>query len=317
MMNLSNSLKILILIHGIVLSTAVIAAENLSTSGNPPVYVSEINPERDVGYYVGDILQRTLTLRVEKPYQLLETSLPLVGNEKKYRGQKQGIEIHSARMKKSEQADFNIYTLDLSYQIFTSNVVAKPSALPAEYVKFGGNGRVFAVRLPSWNFRISPLAVFGSVKLEQDMSQFRGPLLLDSQPHRQALWALLATLGVALAGLLYILGNRAWLPRMGGPFARASRDLRKLPATDRGLQQALMRVHQAFNTSHGSSVFATQEFLAAKPGFVPLREEIERFFLLSRAVFFDESAQTGIDGTPLSWLRQFCRRCRDCERGLK
>ena len=59
------------------------------------------------------------------------------------------------------------------------------------------------------------------------------------------------------------------------------------------------------------------EILAAKPGFAPIADEIERFFLLSRTVFFDASARAGIEGEPLAWLRQFCRRCRDCERGLK
>jgi mxaA protein len=34
-------------------------------------------------------------------------------------------------------------------------------------------------------------------------------------------------------------------------------------------------------------------------------------------VFFEPAAAHGITGEPMAWLRQFCRRCRDCERGLK
>lgn len=292
-------------------------SENLSPKGYPPVYVSVANPSRDVGLHVGDVLQRIITLRVQKPYKLLETSLPLAGNQKKHRGQKQGIETRSATLEHSEQGDYNIYRLDISYQVFTNNVVAKPSALPPEFVKFSGNGKIFQVRIPSWQFRISPLAVFGSVKIEADMSLYRGPLLLDNQPYRYALYTLLAILGATLLALLYVVGNRSWLPRMGGPFARAYRELRKLPADDAGLKQGVSRMHQAFNTSCGGSVFTADDVVTAKPGFAVIKDEIARFFMLSRTVFFDTNAEPGIAESPQAWLREFCRRCRDCERGLK
>lgn len=291
--------------------------ENLSPQGNPPVYVTTLNPSRDVGFFVGDVLQRIITLKVPKPYKLLQTSLPLTGTQKKRQGQKQGIEVHSAKLEQSEEGDYNVYKLDITYQVFTNNVVAKPAALPPEFVKFSGKGKLFLVRIPSWSFRISPLAVFGSVKVEYDMSDYRGPLLLDDTAHRYAMWALLGVLSCSLLGLLYIVGNQSWLPRMGGPFARALRDLRKLPASDGGLRQGLTRVHHALNASYGGSVFTAQEFLAAKPGFASIKDEIERFFLLSRTVFFDASADADINGAPQAWVRQFCRRCRDCERGLK
>ena len=322
MINLPKLSIALAFVASLCLSVPVLAAdqplgENLSPKGYPPVYVHTINPGRDVGLHVGDVLQRIIVMRVQKPYKLQQTSLPLTGNQKLHQNKKQGIEVHTVSLDQDEDGDFNVYTLDITYQVFTNNVVAKPAALPPEFVKFGGNGKLFQVRIPSWSFRISPLAVFGNVKIEFDMSPYRGPLLLDSTPHRYALWALLGVLGAALLGLLYILGGRSWLPRMGGAFARALRDLRKLPPTEAGLQQAVTRMHQAFNASYGGSVFTAQEFLAVKPGFAPIADEIERFFLLSRTVFFDASARAGIEGEPLAWLRQFCRRCRDCERGLK
>lgn len=321
MINMPNIFSALVLAFCIGLTPAVAAdrptGENLSPEGSPPVYVTTINPGRDVGFYVGDVLQRIIILKVAKPYKLLQTSLPLTGNQKKYKNIKQGIEVHTAKLKHSEQGDYNVYTLDLTYQIFTNNVVAKPAALPPEFVKFSGKGKMFTVRIPSWSFRISPLAVFGSVKIEADMSPYRGPLLLDATRHRYALWALLGVLGCSLLGLLYIIGNSTWLPRMGGPFARALRDLRKLPANETGLQQGVTRVHHAFNANYGGSVFTAEEFLAARPGFISIKDDIERFFLLSRRVFFDASAGPAIEGSPQTWLRQFCRRCRDCERGLK
>jgi mxaA protein len=284
---------------------------------DPRVSVRTIEPKRDVGYTVGDILERTVILEAKKPYQLLETSLPIAGNDKKRRGKGSGIEVREVRLEKSTRLDRTIYTLHLSYQVFTNNIVAKPAILPAEMVKFGGDGKNFEIRIPSWSYRISPLAVYGSVVVERDMSGFRGPLKLDAARHYQGLWAALAVLGLSLLGLLYVLGSSSWLPRMGGPFARAYRDLRKLPATPEGLSQGVTRLHQALNTTAGNSVFDTAGLLKRKPGFAPVAPELEQFFGLSRTVFFEPAAAHGITGEPMAWLRQFCRRCRDCERGLK
>ena len=284
---------------------------------DPRVSIRTIEPKRDVGYTVGDILERTVVLEAQKPYQLLETSLPIAGNDKKRRGKGSGIEVREVRLEKSTGIDKNIYTLHLSYQVFTNSIVAKPAALPAEKVKFGGEGKNFEVRIPSWSFRISPLAVYGSVVVERDMSGFRGPLKLDATRYYHGLWAALGVLALALLGLLYVLGTSSWLPRMGGPFARAYRDLKTLPATHEGLSQGVTRLHQALNTTAGNSVFDAAGLLKRKPGFAPVAPELEQFFGLSRTVFFEPTAPHGIVGEPLAWLRQFCRRCRDCERGLK
>lgn len=280
------------------------------------IVVRTIEPTRDVGYTVGDILSRTVILEAQKPLILVETSLPIPGNDKKRKGKGSGIEVRDVKLEKSAGLDKTTYTIHLTYQVFTSSVVAKPASLPAEFVKFNGRGESFDFRIPSWGFRISPLAVYGSVVVERDMSTFRGPLLLDTtQPYR-ILWGLLALLGISLLGLLYVLGSTTWLPRMGGPFARAYRDLKKLPATAEGLSLAIARLHQAFNATTGGSVFDSTAFLDQKPGFAPVGTEIERFFGLSRTVFFEPGAAHDIDD-PQAWLRQFCRKCRDCERGLK
>ncbi|TSA48691.1 MAG: hypothetical protein D4R48_05105 [Nitrosomonadales bacterium] len=296
---------------------AALAEEDLLI--DPRVSIRTVEPAREVGYTVGDILERTITLEAKKPYKLLETSLPIVGYERRYKGQVTGIELRRIHLEQSPGTDATTYTLHLAYQVFTNNIVAKPAMLPPEIVKFSGAGKMFEYRIPSWSFRISPLAVYGSVKIEKDMSPFRGPLLLDASAEKLRLKVLLALFGVSLLGLLYVLGANTWLPRMGGPFARACRDLRKLPATDEGLQQAVTRVHQALNASAGNTVFGgnLEAFLLDRPAFIPLRADIERFFGLSRQVFFEPAAAHDIGATPLVWLRQFGRRCRDCERGLK
>ena len=252
-----------------------------SSGSDPRVKITTIEPSRDVGYTVGDILTRTAILEVPQPYELLPTSLPIAGNDKKRQNKGLGIEVREVTVEKSTGAGTNIYKVRLSYQVFTNKVVARPAALPPEFVKFGGKGENFKARIPSWNFRISPLAVFGSVNVERDMSGFRGPLLMSTRQHHRLLQVLLGVLVLSSLGLLYILGTHAWLPRMGRPFAHAYRDLKKISANESGVQQAISRVHQALNASAGVGVFDTPGFLARKPEFLTVSDDIERFFKLS------------------------------------
>ncbi|HLD10311.1 MAG TPA: hypothetical protein VJB68_09725 [Methylophilaceae bacterium] len=284
------------------------------------IKVAIIEPERDVGYVVGDILQRTVTLEVKKPYELIETSLPIVGYEHRYQGQVTGIELSKISSEKISHSSSTTYTVHLSYQAFTTGKVAKPAILRPEVIKFKGakKGDILQYQIPPFSFRISPLSVYGQVKVKDEMSPFRPPLLLDASPEKFKLKVLLGLLGAALLGLLYIFGMRAWLPRMGAPFAKAYRDIRKLPTTPEGLQQAVARVHKSLNATAGNSVFSDNldQFVAQKPAFKPVKTDIERFFGLSRQVFFEPQATHQAGEAPLDWLRSFCRRCRDCERGL-
>ena len=177
-------------------------------------------------------------------------------------------------------------------------------------------------RIPSLSIAISPIAIFGQVKIENNMSPFLGPLLISDAKEKQSLKISLAALALSLLGLLYILGQRAWLPRMGKPFAKAYRIVRKTGSTEDGLKQAISALHQAFNTTAGMSVFNDNlsQFLHNHPDFYPIRPEIEQFFNLSRQVYFEPSFQPeskyGINNDPHQWLLSFTRHCRDCERGL-
>lgn len=284
------------------------------------VKLKEINPTKTVGYTVGDIIERAVILDIKKPYKLLETSLPIVGYERRYKGQVVGIELSSIKHEQEEFDDFNRHTLQLAYQVFTNNVVAKPAILPPEIVKLQNGKEIVQYRIPSWQFAISPISVFGAVKVESDMSPLRGPLLLNTDSNQQYLKVLVTILALSLLGLLYIFGKHAWLPKMGGPFSRAYRQVSKLRRhpDEQNLRTAVSKVHEALNKTAGHSVFSDtlDAFIAKKPAFVPIRGELMQFFGLSRQVFFEPQAAHEAGAEPLEWLRKFCRHCRDCERGL-
>lgn len=313
----------------LLLSISLIATANDAPSPEIPdgiIKLNKVNPDRNVGFLMGDILNRTITLEVKKPYKLIETTLPIVGYEHRYKGQVSGIELKKISHSKKENRDSTTYVIQLAYQVFATAPVVKPAILPAEIIKFQGPATPEAkdglvqYEIPPFYFRISPMAVFGAVKIEEDMSPLRQPILLQPYPEKQKLVACLIVLGFSLLGLLYILGSRAWLPFMGRPFAQASRQLRKLsPKNPEHLKLALSSLHKAINTTAKYTVFSdnVDGFLAHAPSFKTIEAELGQFFALSHQVFFDTQSAAIHDKNTLAWLKKFCKQCRDCERGLK
>ncbi len=285
------------------------------------VSVQEINPSRDAGFVVGDKLQRTMILTVKKPYELIKESLPIVGYEHRYRGQVSGIELSAISVKEDQQSQQAVYTIQLEYQVFKTGRVTKPAILRGEIVKIrqAGNTQVRQFRMPSFNFRISPLSVYGEVNLKNELSPYIPPLQLRADKEWMLLKGAAALLGLCLLALLYILGARAWLPYMGGAFAKAYRQVNRLPEDPQGLQQAITAVHQALHQVAGHSVFANgiSRFTSEQPAFAPASSEIERFFALSHQVYFDPNTPLTLDLPNKQGLKRFCRHMRDCERGLR
>ena len=294
------------------------------------VKLTLVNPDRNAGFMMGDLLSRHVTLEVRKPYKLVETTLPIVGYEHRYKGQVSGIELRKITHSHKENRNRITYTLDLTYQVFTTAPVVKPAILPTETIKFQGpvkkdaKGKVIddglvQFSIPAFYFRISPMVVFGAVKVEQDLSPFKKPFLLQPYPEKQKLVAYLVVLGLSLLGMLYILGSRAWLPFMGRPFAQAGRQLRRLAKkqTDANLKLAIGCVHHAINETAKYSIFRdnTAALFEKAPGFKTIEIELNQFFVLSNQVFFEGQATD--PASSIQWLRTFCKQCRDCERGLK
>ena len=144
--------------------------------------ISILDPNQKVGYTVGDYIEREIYLTVKEPFKLIEESLPIVGYEKRYRGQLLGISLKAIDVSKESTDEFSTYLIKLKYQIFTNNVVAKPASITADYYRFINPNepeKIQKFRVPAFTFAISPIAIFGDVKIENDMSPFRGPFFLD------------------------------------------------------------------------------------------------------------------------------------------
>ena len=103
---------------------------------------------------------------------------------------------------------------------------------------------------------------------------------------------------------------------MGSPFAKAMRDIRKLPDTNEGIVQAVSRLHLAINKTAEQTIFKStiDQLIIKKPAFAAIQGDLDAFFETSRHVFFEASTQG--NSTSMAWLKSFARHGRDCERGL-
>jgi mxaA protein len=307
-------------------SAFAIDSQNLPDINPAYVYMKSIDPVRLVGYTVGDVIEREVILTVKAPYKLIETSLPIPGYEKRHKGQVIGIELKSIQHTKKVNDNSTTHDIKLAYQVFTNNIVAKNAALGPEYlnlVNLKNNQDVVKFRIPTVDIAISPIAIFGQVKIENNMSPFLGPLLLNHDKEENWFKISLSMLTLSALGLVYILGMRAWLPRMGGTFAKVYRSLRKQEKSTQGLKDSVALMHTGLSTAANFTVFSNNldQFLALKPNFIGLRLELEQFFNLSRRINFepkylDPAASFDSDINAQLWVIKLARRCRDCERGL-
>ena len=158
--------RFLLALCALSMATQAVYADVILPDVNPKyVSLKQINPSRDAGYVVGDVLDRTIILNVKKPYELVKESLPIEGYEHRYRGQISGIELIKISHQESASSEGVNHELQLRYQVFTTGKLAKPAALRAEIVKLRNTNskEIVQYRIPSYSFRISPLSVFGGM----------------------------------------------------------------------------------------------------------------------------------------------------------
>ena len=279
-------------------------------------------PPHRVGYTVGDKSERHVEVTIKKPYVLIKESLPIPGYERKYKGQDLGIVLDAMSHLYKENKTSSTLVLDLTYQIFTNNVVAKPGFLPAEYIRVlnpnDPEKKVFKYRIPEYQIAISPLSIFGNIKIEEDMSPLRGVFLIDEKNPIKTLKISGIIALFSLLGLLYIYSQYAWLPNARGVFARTHRSINKVKATPANIQKAITEMHRAFDLVTGKTLFKDnlQDLYAKNSSFENIDNELREFFKLSTLVFFNTSNKKYDHEEMLKWLKNFSRHCRDCERKL-
>jgi mxaA protein len=263
------------------------------------------NPASYAGIQLGDVLQRTIRLSVPAQEQLNENSLPLKGL------QRQGIELRQWQVSSEAESGRKIYTLVFDYQVFASPGKPVQLQLPAERIAFNSGA---VAELPAWRFWLMAQLPDRLQPAKPTVIAQYPPTLQPTQMVQRALGVslLLALLGSLV--LLYRNADWGWLPMMNGHFARAYRQLKRLPATADGQKQAALLVQQAFNASFGQQMLSSHvpEFVARQPVFHSLQSQIDAFFAQANAVLY--GGQLPDAGEYMQQCKTLTRQLRDCER---
>jgi mxaA protein len=277
-----------------------------------------LSEPRAFGYQIGDIVSRTVTVDASDGLVLDESSVPQAGA----RGN--ALELRSVEQRSSVETGGRRHELTLAYQVFLSPPESRTLEMPGFTLRFQGQPRAQEVHVEAWPVTVSPL-----VPVEVSPRRGLGELQPDTPPPlidtRFARWRLIGygiVSLVLLAYLAHVYIGLPWWTRAHRPFTLAWRAMHGLtPASsDSQRRDAFKHLHEALNRTMGEVVFEERvdRFVRAQPHFAHLRDDLVRFFRQSRQEFFGSETHEG-DQVPAhadrSWLLEFCRRCRDAERG--
>ena len=297
-------------IYSIGLVILMLATSITSVRASDVKVLSMSNPANSNGIQMGDVLNRTFAVEVDSVYQLPKTSLPMKGDARN------GIELCDINVQTTKHGNKNLYTITLSYQVFTSAAKPEVMALPEEHLALIGGSKPLSIDIPVWRFWYSPLVAQGITNAKENLQPQAKPALIDLKLHHIRLWISLSLLMTGLLGLVYVNADKRWLPFMNGAFAQAHRNIKKLKNGQASSKNAFTHVHQAFNKIYGANLFATDldEFFVTHPRFLKLGGEIRKFFELSNRALFD--SQQSDETNHLQELIILSKRLRDCERGV-
>lgn len=277
--------------------------------------LSIINPTENYSVKVGDQLTRTITFTVDAPYTLTKNTLP------KKMSEFEGIELINVIIDEEVNKQTKNYKVVFVYQVFINPGVPSVMQLPKLEITLTGSESSPVVSVPSWSFWFAPLVVGNNDNAMKAMQSDIRPPLLDADTHQNRFIGLLALAGLSLLALLYMNADGRWLPFMGGAFAQAHRQLKKLakgaqPKTQKEEKQALVYVHQAFNSHYGANIFARDidHFITIRPTFAKMKAEITEFFDYSNKSLYATEAKDSAQ--IIQNLVHLSKALRDCERGV-
>lgn len=271
-----------------------------------------VEEPRAFGHLVGDVVTRRIVLDVPGRLSLVEASLPVPGRVG------QSFELRRVLHERDATTGGTRHRLQLDYQVFRAPREPRVLDLPSFTLEFAGQPRHEELRIDYAPVGVVPLtpgepvlrAGFGVLRPDRTTPS------IDTRPER---WRLVAYALAALAPLGYLLTIHLgwpWWRRRQQPFARAQRQLGALPldASDERWTAAWRVLHAALDASAGRVVHidGLERFLGERPRYATLRDDLARFFERSQAIFFRGHPPAQADR---QWLRDFCRRCFDVERG--
>lgn len=239
-------------------------------------------PERDFGYYPGDVL-------VFRAEVLVENGFILPGDAIADRRISRWLELRGSVSQKPE-GDFSRYSVRLEYQVFYVPEGAERVLIPEFPLEFAKGERKVRVIIPEFGFVISSLTTEAERRAGMIADDI-WPQAPDDARFRLA-GAVLIAVGLALAALYLgpVLRRRIAL-RTISPFQKALRQISGA-RTNRELYRTL---HGALNSYANRAVFSheLERLFREHPELGGIQGELTRFFRRSDEIFFADDLADG------------------------
>jgi mxaA protein len=253
------------------------------------------------GFQLGDVVQRSVHLRLPPGARLDSASLPPPTRH--------NAPVELSSVQHDEADDAARQTVVLTYQVFRSPPVPTVLELPALSLRFtlpqGAARREMTLRVDAHPLMVSPIA-----PAEPPNRAGLGPMqpdrpvpLTDPSPYaeRLGLWAGVALL--AAGWLAWRHAFRAIWARRQRPFASAWRDIRRQLSPGRSLdgpalEMAMRRLHAALRADAGRVLLAADlaAWLAERPRFAGLAGPLADFHAASERQFFARADNDRVAG---------------------
>ncbi|MCC7250901.1 nonribosomal peptide synthetase MxaA [Hyphomicrobium sp.] len=280
--------------------------------------VHTIEP-RPFGYFLGDMLERTVEIETGPDDEIVQASLPRTGASNYW------LELRAIAQSSARQGDGRLHTLKLTYQAFYAPIDPRKQTIPSTEITIRGPNGSETARIPPFTFIMSPLREIFPEKSGETAETFLRPDVAP-QPRRSGGLRTGALIAAGLSALFLVLLARdlAWWPfhrRPARPFSRAAREIGHALAKGGadGYRAALLALHRAFDTAAGHRLLAADldGFLTAHPEHGDTRSLVERFFSASRAVFFGDAQREGETRLPPSELKELAATLARQERAAR
>jgi mxaA protein len=243
---------------------------------------------RPMGYLVGDVIERTVEVKVDKPFKLAPGSVPQPGQLAYW------LNLVSVDEQQHDSGDVSAFRIKFRYQTFYAPLDTRKQTIPGMKLRFTDGARVAVADVPAWKFTTSPLREVSITGEGQSLADQIQPDIRP-RPHntRPTERGLIAGLVLALLTALALARYYAVWPfrrRPDRPFTRAASQIRRLhpDKSSQGYEAAILVLHRAFDSAAGKRLLSDDlaPFLAQHAELASVGGRVARFFEASAQWFY-------------------------------